>query len=716
MVIKLIAIIFCLFSICVLQSSCQQFELIYAKPSDVMQFFTSKGSRNIALVNRSRVMLIESENGNIIFTETVGNISRTDFMTIDDSNHRLFCGYIKEGFRVDIYDTKNWLLRKRFSLKTDTILISDISPDNRYTIVIDNHYNARIYDLESDTLVYDFQREIDEYFLIYYAKFSNDGKRIALLGGTKIYFFNFENKSIEKEINSINYHVHRVIFSNSNSYLLKFNYGTSVEVFDILTGEKVKIFEHYGKPVYVTQTNNDSLLISRVGDKVYFWDFFKNVVFDSLIALQCAILEFDNNKYLVGGIDSISLWNIETRLLHKQIARQYSWCKFVAGGSYFVSGAILLTSSIHFTINGEKAKDIKIYGESYFPDATLYYYYLNDTIFINDIFDETIHNAYYYPIDAFGGYLRFSDDLKYLYYLDTNQTLYVYDWHNQTILYKLDSLISFTYKGLSGEYLLFSKNSRYVAGLKKSFLSGKWSLFLANGSDGNILFEYLIPSNTASGFTFSYDEKYFFFRVGDNPVNQLDIERREIVKIYNELDIQGRTTPFRICSFPDRPWLAVASKKDPIITIIDYDNDNIVTKLLGDIQNSTAPDSLSISVDISRCGNYLLVESYGDMIMLWKNPMYSDVEDGTRLTIKMKPFITQNSTEIQVNINLDKAEQINFQVFDLFGRMVQSVTKTVYLSGSFSETLDLSFLSSGCYILVAQVGMEFDTFQFSIVK
>lgn len=345
--IKFIITIFCFLLVSNNVANCVEFELLYAKPSP-NPFFTSKGSKNIAIVNYDRIMLIEPNNGNIIFIKTMGRssitgaipISRADFVTIDDRNNRLYFGYkeSREGYRVDVYDTQNKLLLKRLSLKPDTILISDISPDNKYVVVIDNHYNTRVYDLETDSLVFNAQQEIDKYFLIYYAKFSSDGKRMALLGATKIFIYNLENKKIEKEINAINYHVHRVVFSNADSYLLRYNYGSSVEVFDLATGEKFRTFEHTGKPGYATLTDNDSILISGAMSTVYFWDFNKGKIIDSLDRIsKFALLKLDNREYLVGWMGHlISLWDIGTRLFYKTIVRKAFMYQFVARGSYFI--------------------------------------------------------------------------------------------------------------------------------------------------------------------------------------------------------------------------------------------------------------------------------------------------------------------------------------------------------------------------------------------
>ncbi len=704
-------------------ANCAEFELLYAKPYPNM-FFTSKGSKNIVLVSNTKVILIDSDNGNIIFTKTIGDIRRTDFVAIDEKNNRLFLGYVEfqRGYRIDIYDTKNQLLLKRFSLQPDTVLTSDISPDNRYVVVIDNHYNARIYDLENDTLVYDFQREIDKYLFIYYAKFSNNGKKMALLTGTKVFIYNFGNKEIEKEINSVSYHVHRVVFSNSDDYLLRYNYGSSVEVFDIATGEKFKTFEHTGEPWYVTLNENDNILISTAINTAYFWDFNKGEIVDSLNKIsRISLLKLDNKEYLVVNDGSVSLWDVKTRLFYKTIVPTNSLNQFVAGGSYFVSRAVGRDSKIFNTITGEKVKDI---GNArtylYLADTSIFYYYANDTIYIGNILTGNTNETHYYPISGLYSYINFSNNLEYLSYIDTNRTMYVVDWKTKEVLYKIDSALILTYRAFNQANLLFSKNNRYVAGIKGNSLSTKRLFFVADGKSGNILFQYSFPSDTSFAFAFSYDEKYLFFRSGNNPVNQINIERKEIVKIFNEVELQGRTILPQIGTFPDRPWLAITSFYDPNITIIDYDRNRIVARLLGDIYYEppfVGSSSVYALIDISSDGNYLLAE-YRDIIIIWKVPTYSPVEENPRNDLNKAISIIQdgNTNQIQININLDRQKQINFSVYDLLGRVILSTQKKEYLPGTYSETLDLSRTSIGWYILTVQVETEIETFKISIIK
>lgn len=726
--VKFATTILCFLFINVMQSNCVEFEPLWAKPANPYEslIFTSKGSRTIAIVgDYERIMLIDPDKGNVIFAKTVGAyIPRIDFVAIEEQNNKLYFGYKErdEGYRVDVYDTQNKLLLKRLSFKPDTILISDISPDNRYVVVIDNHYNVRVYNLESDSLVFNAQQEIDKYFSIYYAKFSNDGKRMALLGGTKIFIYDLENKKIEKEINVINYHVHRVIFSNTDKYLLRYNYGSSVEVFDVATGAKVKSFEHTTKPWGITLTDNGSLLISAAGNTVYFWDFNEGKVVDSLGGIfRFALLKLEDKEFLVvssaaGKGDSISLWDMGTKLLfYKTIARRCYMNRFVAGGPYFISLIMMPNPTIYNTITGEKVKELVRgkYLYQYCGDTSLFYYYANDTIYLGDIFTGNINETYYYPISAIASSVRFSNKFKYLSYQGLDTAEYVVEWETRKPLYRINHIISFLYRGFDWMNLLFSPKDRYVAGFKGSSSLTERLLFLADGESGNVIYEHPVSVDTSFAFAFSYDEKYFFFRVGSNPVNQFDIEQRKIVKIFSEIELQGRTRSLQMQAFPDRPWLAVAS--DGNATVIDYDRNKVVARLFGDIY-TPAPTSVSMWIDISSDGNYLLGEFLTDMVIMWKVPVYSSVEGWDKNNSNHAIFISQSGSQIQININLDKIEQIDFSVYDLFGRKVQSVAQKEYLPGFYSEILDLSHLLSGWYILVAQVGTEIKVFKISIVK
>lgn len=722
--IRVIVIILCFLFVNLEHSNCQEFELLYAKP-EASNFTTSKGSKNIAFLTDSRIMLTEPDKGNIVFIKRLGNNRRTDFVTIDDQNNKLYIGYreLEAGYRVDVYDTKNNLLLKRFSLAPDTTIISDISPDNKYVVVVDNHYNARIYDLENDALVFNFQEEIDKYTGIYYAKFSNNGKKLAVLTGTKIAILNLESKAIENEINSINYHVHRIAFTNSDDYILKYNYGPKLEIFAIATGEKIKTLEH--NPILspnvrsVVLSENDSLLISRGGQKVYFWDFNKGLLIDSSInsAVPISILKLDNKEYLVAGWDSVSLWDIKTRLFYKAIAHSYLLSMFVGGGSYFISRASTMNSKVFATATGEKIRDI---GNSravfkYLSDTSLFYYYEKDTIYFGDIFTGNIKESHYFPVPDASS-IQFSDNLDYFSYV-SNDTVYVYDWKSRKQLYKIDSVVPNSYKALAIRYLLFSKKNRYVAGLKGNFIDGGKKLFLADGQTGNIIFEYNIPLDTILGFLFSNDEKYLFFRIGNDPIRQMDIEQGKVVKIFDNVDIEGPTFSFQMCVFPDRPWIAVGSRRDPRITIIDYNANKIVARFDDTDFSMESDDGRIYSLDVSNNGNYLLA-SYWDNIVMRKVPRYSPVVENPGNSPISIFSVSQNSntSQIQININLHKAEQINFYVYDLLGRRVHSTADKEYFPGVYSETLDLSHLSNGLYILVARVGTDIEAFKINIAR
>lgn len=274
------------------------------------------------------------------------------------------------------------------------------------------------------------------------------------------------------------------------------------------------------------------------------------------------------------------------------------------------------------------------------------------------------------------------------------------------------------YRGLNKINLLFSHKDRYVAGLKLGSLPTERLLFLADGGNGNIIFSHPVPIDTPFALAFSYDEKFFFFRVGSNPIHQFDIERKEIVKIFDEVELQGRTVPLQMYAFPDRPLLVVTSSEYPNITVIDYERNKVVARVFGDIYYPAPPNSVNMWLDISSDGNYLLAETFEDAIMVWKVPEYSPVVENPINDLTKTIFIAQsgNTGQIQVNINLNRLEQIGFYIYDLLGRMILSIPKREYLPGAYSEMLDLSHLSSGWYFLVAQVGPEIEAFKISIIK
>ncbi len=693
-----------------------EFTLLYAKAFP-NPFYTTKGSKNIALVGWKNISLVNIENGNITFVQTI--LSKIHFVHINDSKNELYIVHSdKQGLKVDVYDINSWLLLKSKKPLVEGISFAELSSDKKYLLIVNNSYNTKIYDLESDTIVYDFQKEIDKDFITYFAKFSNDGKKIALLGGTKIYIFDLERKIIAKEINAINYHVHRVIFSNNDKNLLRFNYG-STEVFNIESGAKIQTFDPGGKTVAVALTENDSLLFVQSASIVYIWDFNKGILVDTLHNVRdMALLKLDNTEYLVvGNRDAISIRDINTREHYRTISHNFFSSQFIGNGTYFVSGVLQKNFNIFQTSDCSLIKDLKnVPSRVFFPNSTLFCYYKDDTVYVQDVLNGSIYEKNYFPIPNYRANLGFSNDFQYLYYADTNQSINVYDWERKEKLYVIDSIVYFPFTALKYICLLPSINFHYIAGLKSTSDYNTRRLFVANARNGSILFEYPVPRDTGFGIAFSFDEKFFFFRVGNNPIHQLDLRNLKIVRTFNDLEIPTQSLSMHFLAFPDRPWLAFSSRGDPNIIILDYNTGKIVEKLFGNIKYETTPEETSLLIiDISPDGRYLMAE-YSEWLIIWKVPQFNDICEEQKTYHNEKIFIEQTIDQLKINLHHDKPNKLQFFIYDHLGRVKISYFDNMQPNGFCTTSFDLSNFNTGVYFLVAQIGNEWKTLKFNIIK
>lgn len=70
----------------------------------------------------------------------------------------------------------------------------------------------------------------------------------------------------------------------------------------------------------------------------------------------------------------------------------------------------------------------------------------------------------------------------------------------------------------------------------------------------------------------------------------------------------------------------------------------------------------------------------------------------------LKVFPNPTTGEVTINLDLSEQEQVNFQIYDNSGRLINRVNKGMLASGNHVEYLDLSALSSGVYHLRIQAG------------
>lgn len=709
-------------------SFCKEFELLYTKPVDFPedQFSVGIGKNYFGFLSRNyKLLLISLETGNIDKVIHLDIRVAPHFVSIDEQTGKVYFGCSKQNqnFAVYVYNLNDLSLLKRFLLEPDTILIGTISSDYKYLLVVDVNYNVRIYNLENDSLVFNLHKDLDENLLIYFAKFSNDCKKIALVGGTKICLFDIDTKTIQKEINSISYHTHKITFSNNDEFLLKYNYGSSVEVFDIATGEKKFVLEHPGRVKIVLPCLGDSILITSALNKTYFWDFKKGTILENLSenAIPLGTLNRANKEFalIINNNESLSLWDIESMKFIRDIYYKLSNTQFVAGGSYFASG--LTYTNIFNTITAEKVRSLKNKRLQYYnPYWNLYYYYRNDTIYLGQIFSDYLTQSYFYPpFNAEIEDLRFTDDMEYLFCKDTNQSVYVIDWNEKKFLYKFDSILPFLdNKAVLELYLKFSKNRKYVAGFTSLPEYGKRRFFVANGRSGDIIYQLVIPNDISLAFVFSNDEKYLLMRVGTNPLTKIDIEKGNVIHTFENIELVGRTGSIQICAFPDRPWLAISSRYSAKITIVDYDTYEIIAEFDdNDLGLSFEKYTTLYTLDVSSDGNYLLTEYYGQAIKVRKVPKYSSIEDNSIETSNRKIIITQNysNSEIQIDVNTNQTEAITFAIYDFLGRKVHFV-KEENCSTPMNKRISISHLPNGSYILVVKEGNNFETFKFYVLK
>lgn len=702
----------------------KEIELLYVKGAPGV-FYTSPTSKNIAIFSDSRkIMLMEPENGNIICFKRLEMASSKEsdifFISIVDTISKLIVGYKNKskGITVEINNFQTGQLEKKLYLANDTIVKGDISPDCKYFATIDNNFNGKIFDLETGNVIYDVKNDYDVNFLAYNLKFSNNSKRIAIIGGNKIIIVSLVNKIVEKEIPNISYHIHKVSFSNSDEYLLKYNYESNVDVFEVSSGNKIMSLYNPSRVGNVLFVGNDEVLVAQSGANAYFWKFFEGNLIDSLNNIgyfPINKLYIGGEEYLVAGHpDNLTLWNLRTRKLEKILSHTISSSHFVDSGKSFVSDTKLFS-----TLTGAFVRNIGNQKRYYLSSlSNLGYFYVNDTIFWVDLYSNAIVDKYYFPIIGYGSTLTFSDDFKFFYYLDSSNTLKIYDWTTKKVCVTIENPFPMLYKGYP-VLGLYSKNNSYFATIvTDSINSINKRLCVFSLKNTQRVFELDTSTTSVLSFAFSYDERYFFFRNAEGPVHQINLESGKLIQTFEHLGIQGETRPLQLVSFPNSPWLALSSDKSSNIIIFDYEMGKTVA-VLDDSEIGIGSDGLNSlkSLDISVDGQYLLAE-YGDALLMRRILEASSADgdnysDYSVFSKESKISIKYNGEIVEIQINSNLFNWCEIWVFDFMGRNVYS--QVLSYNGTPFE-INFKQIPTGIYLLKVKLETLMENYLLPIIK
>ncbi len=662
-----------------------------------------------------------------------------NFLYFNDKEKLLCVGMQLKPYELLIFNFEKDTLIKSIKLDTNYLQstnlkfsIADISPDCRYLIVQFGESNAKIFDIENDSLVFDFEPLISEMlFSVYSLKFSKDGKKIAILSPNKLVLFDLEERRIEQILPKANYYLDRVYFSDDDKYFIKYaNSYKKIELYEISNGEIISEIQlkNPSKFYFI-----DSFLVVEDKSNFYIWNMYKGVVLDSLLDSPLhfcdlsGMLKINSKVYILFRncfrIDSINFSeydvkrylfvDVESKELFKELKKidffnDLTTLAFMGSGEYFIGIDVKGKINVFETETGKLIHKSIYSGVSFIPQTTLFHFSRNDTIFIGSILNDSIVD--YFPIELIKmpieGF-QFFGGLEYAFVSDTLQTLYLFDWNEKEILYAIDSNVYFYTRVFK-----YSNDRNYLAYLKK-----------VNGNLGKLKLIH-IPTNELIyetqelgrdfHLTFSQDSRYLFYCYWDSlyenrsPVYQIDLKLKEIVKIYDFIPPDAGIREMK--TFPDRPWLALLwweYDKPYFLKIYNYETGEFVAEI--DNYPHFAFDVISISPN----GKYLLGLDNKYLVML-KVPEYSPVEEKEHSEQLALVVYTTEAKQLKVSFKLDGLETINLIITDILGRPVYSHTEQYYFSGNYTEQIQLPFIARGVYILVVRVGEQLQSFKLNI--
>lgn len=706
----------------------QEVELLYSKPQP-NYYYTSPTSEHIAIFGYNRIILIDANNGNIVFAKQLTQPGAAQgivfFLTIIDTTNKIIIGHKigqnGKGLNLEEFNfSTGKVLRSETFLKDKEIIGSDLSPDCKYFATVDKDFDAKVFDYQTGTVIWEIKSTIDTNFLVYDLKFSKDSKYIALLGGTKILVCDINEKRVVYEINSVSFPSHRIAFSPNNKYIFKFYFEKSVDVFDIAKGIKVFSLIHPDKVYDVFVEGDDEILYAKTYESAYVWNLKDGSLIDSLTKIgNFPLRKLRKEKedyFVIGSGEKITLINRSTKetkiLIYKILFPQ-----FIDGGAHFISEYLnskifsSLTLDLLFSLSNKKLFNVSALNSQG-------YYFDNDTLFWIDIYSGNILKKEYLPLEKYLSNFKFSDDFSYYTYYDSSKNLRIYDWATKRLQLVIDNPSYFSYKRFSPTLCLFSKNNTFVAFITSDTLDlMKYKIKVFSLKHSQFVFETIGTYNTTPGFTFSYDEKYFFYRIGESPIYQVDLGNGQLVGSYEVPYLEGSTLPFHFLSFPNTTWLILSSNKSAKIIILDYKNNNIIS-VMDDTEIGLTPygSNSLISLDISNDGQFLIAQ-YEDAVTMRRIMKFASTEDNLPRSENKPNFSFRlNNQTLEIKAKTSEFKCHSVQIFDYLGRIVCYKNFDDISSDALSFQIDIGHLLSGIYFVALNTGKSIETFSFVVIK
>ena len=489
-----------------------------------------------------------------------------------------------------------------------------------------NDFNFLILNLaNNDTLFNFFEDMIEAEDLAYSFTLSDNRKFCGLLCGKKVYMLNLENYKIEKSYSLFSYPTHQVKISPNNKYIVRFGYDNTCDLIDT-ENDTIYKGKVVGKSNQIEFTNDSKYLLVREINSPF-----------NLLKYKLPDLTIEERELIATTSD----YFLKTQFEGKEslIIRPYQPAESLYHGIYLYypdtigpRKLLYISTSDNFYPCGQKhlifvqhdlrlpmpvrnSNDGRLVGflnppipinrlnfSTVFP---YYYYSLNDTIWVADLFTNQI--VKYVPLKNHNPrVIQFSNDLKYLVYransesdtcfkiLNTETMEIVFEFKSeQNCILPQPFFLQGVYFRLA-DYVRFSKDSRYFGFTYRKSEDTPPIFAIVDIEKGQVIFNEFYQSP----FTFTFGEygsDEVYIQNSSMQIRKVNLKNNEIFSFPEISPISSNMC--QILNRPDSDYLVQIVFKMDLTYMLVFNKTN------GKIEKITQLiiDSFLVGSVLSKC-------------------------------------------------------------------------------------------------------------------